>query len=52
VSNLVVPAFRRDLTFLLILRSGLFAASRRMATSGLSWFETAQVRLLSMKIDV
>jgi hypothetical protein len=32
---------------ILILRSGLLAASRRMAAS--SWFETAQERLLTMR---
>jgi hypothetical protein len=33
----------------LILRSALLRASRRMAASGLSWFETAQARLLTMR---
>jgi cyclohexanone monooxygenase len=33
----------------LILRSGVFAASRRMCYAGASWFETAHVRLLTMR---
>jgi hypothetical protein len=33
----------------LILRSGE-AASRRMATAGLSWFETPLTRLLTMRV--
>jgi hypothetical protein len=31
-------------------RSGVHAASRRMGYLGASWFETAQVRLLTMKV--
>jgi hypothetical protein len=34
----------------LILRSGVFAASRRMG-HGPYWFETAQERLLTMRND-
>ena len=34
----------------LILRSGVFAASRRMGLA--SWFETAQGRLLTMRVSV
>jgi hypothetical protein len=33
----------------LILRSGVFAASRRMEACCPSWFETAQERLLTMR---
>jgi hypothetical protein len=33
----------------LILRSGACAASRRMAASGLSWFETREDALLTMR---
>jgi hypothetical protein len=33
----------------LILRSGVFAASRRMRGRPASWFETAQARLLTMR---
>jgi hypothetical protein len=36
-------------TTILILRSAE-GASRRMAASGLSWFETAQERLLTMRV--
>jgi hypothetical protein len=39
------------LLFLLILRSGAFAASRRMKASvGASWFGTALTRLLTMRL--
>jgi hypothetical protein len=34
----------------LILRSGVFAASRRMVTT--SWFETAQVPLLTVRTEM
>ena len=34
----------------LILRSGVFAASRRMAADGLSWFETREDALLTMRV--
>jgi len=33
----------------LILRSGLLAASRRMATHAVSWFETREDALLTMR---
>jgi hypothetical protein len=38
-----------QLSALLILRSGVFAASRRMRSIVISWFETALVRLLTMR---
>jgi hypothetical protein len=36
-------------TPVLILRSGLLAASRRMSGPGLSWFETREDALLTMR---
>jgi hypothetical protein len=36
----------------LILRSGVFAASRRMSAHGASWFETALTRLLTMRVPL
>jgi hypothetical protein len=47
VAGRLMTAFEQ--TMVLILRSRE-AASRRMAASGLSWFETAQERLLTMRV--
>jgi hypothetical protein len=41
----------RGTLLVLILRSGVFAASRRMK-AGLSWFETRKVALLTMRVGI
>jgi hypothetical protein len=38
------------LVYLLTLRSGVFAASRRVRPRWASWFETALARLLTMRV--